>query len=296
MHGRTRTRRARSGFTLLEAVLVLIVTAILAGAVSAFLVRPVEGYRDLRRRARLIDAAENTLRRMARDVRRAVPNSVRVGAGGLALELLHVAEGTEYRSQPGSGHTLPSDWLSFAVPGDDQWNALGSFRSLVFSYGTPLPGGTRIAVYPTDAATLYTDAATGANPGAVTPAATSITILAAGDEDRVLLSAPHRFRFASPARRFYVVDEPVSYLCDPGAGLLTRYAAYAPTAAQPVNPAAPPLAAAASAVAARHVAGCVFTYQPGTPWRAGLVTLELSVAEAGEQVRLLHQIHVENAP
>jgi MSHA biogenesis protein MshO len=287
--------------TLLELVVVLIITSILASAAAVWVTRPIEGYRDLTRRARLVDAAEGALRRLARDVRRAVPNSIRVGAGGLALEMLHAADGAEYRRQPGTNpgpvpHGAPSDWLSFAAAGDAQWNALGRFRSLAFGYGVPLPAGTRIAVYPTDAASLFADAASGANPGIITPAPTGITLLDDVDEDQVQLSASHRFRFASPARRFYLVDSPVTHLCDPVSGTLTRYSAYAIAQAQPVDPAVAPLATASRALATRRVAACNFQYQPGTSQRAGLVTLQLSLSEAGEQIRLLHQIHVENAP
>jgi len=291
----------RNGVTLLELVIVLILTSITAGAVAVWITRPIEGYRDLTRRARLVDAAESALRRLARDVRRAAPNSIRVGAAGSALEMLHAWDGVEYRVQPGTNpgpvpHGTPSDWLSFAAAGDAQWNALGRFRALAFGYGVSLPAGTRIAVYPTDAATLFAEAASGANPGVITPAATGITILDDGDEDQVLLSTSHQFRFASPDRRLYVVDTPVTYLCDPIAGTLTRYWGYAIASPQPVDPAVAPLATAGHALASRHVTACDIRYLPGTSQRAGLVTLQLELSEAGEHVRLLHQVHVENVP
>ena len=47
---------------------------------------------------------------------------------------------------------------------------------------------------------------------------------------------------------------------------------------------------------ARNVTACAFTYAPGTSQRAGLVTATLTLSKAGELVRLLHQVHVENAP
>ena len=123
-----------------------------------------------------------------------------------------------------------------------------------------------------------------------------ITLLDDVDEDQVQLSASHRFRFASPARRFYLVDSPVTYLCNPASGELTRYSGYAIAQTQPVDPALAPLAAASASLATRRVAACNFQYQPGISQRAALVTLQLSLSEASEQIRLLHQIHVENAP
>ncbi|MCH7599821.1 MAG: biogenesis protein MshI [Myxococcales bacterium] len=44
------------------------------------------------------------------------------------------------------------------------------------------------------------------------------------------------------------------------------------------------------------IESCSFDYAPGTPQRAGLVTIELVVANGGERVRVLHQVHVDNSP
>src|SRR6266850_4952370 len=70
------------GVTLIEMVIVISITAIIAGAVSVFISRPVEGYADAARRAELTDIADTALRRMTRDLRTALPNSVRVDATG----------------------------------------------------------------------------------------------------------------------------------------------------------------------------------------------------------------------
>jgi MSHA biogenesis protein MshO len=295
-------RSPRSGATLVELVVVLTITSVLAGGMAVFLTKPLEAYQDLSRRAALVDAAEGALRRIARDVRRALPNSLRVAAGGTALEMLHVAEGIKYRREPGTNpgppsqdHTPASDWLGFGAGGDDHWNLLGRFQALAFSYGVPLPAGTRVVIYPTGPG-IYAEAALGTAPGTITPAGTTVTINPRGDEDQLELSAPFPFRFESPQQRLFLVDTPISYLCDGGAETLTRYAGYGIVQAQPTVPVLAPLSAAASALVSKRLAACTFTWQPGTPQRTGLLTVELSLAEDGEQIRLLHQIHVENAP
>lgn len=298
--GQAAARGRRAGATLVELVVVLVITAILAGAMGVFITRAMEGVRDVSRRATLVDVAESALRRVARDVRRALPNSIRIGGGARALEMLHAADGGRYRRRPGTNpgpvdHLAPSDWLTFAASGDAQFNLLGRFRALSFSYGTPLPAGTRLAVYTTSTA-VYADAASDANPGVITPRTTLATISPGTDEDEILLSPAFAFRFESPRQRLYVVDTPISYLCDPVGGTLTRYSAYAIEQAQPTLPTASPLSAAASGLIANRVTGCTFTYQSGSSQRAALVTLEVEVSEGGERIRLLHQIHVENVP
>lgn len=296
----SRQDRRQSGATLVEIVVVVILAGILAGGIAVFLTAPFEGYRDVNRRARLVDAAESALRRMGRDVRRALPNSVRVGAGGTALELLYAADGGRYRRQGGVNpgpvdHGAPSDWLSFAASGDSSWNLLGRFEALSFGYGTPLAAGSRLAVFPTSTL-IYTDAATSANPGLITAATNQITIADDGDEDQLQLASPQTFRFESPEQRVFVVSGPVSYLCDLATGRIDRYSAYDIVQNQPTSPAVAPLDVASSARVATSVATCSFVYRPGPPQRGGLLILELGLAEAGEQVRLLHQVHVENTP
>ncbi len=289
----------RSGFTLVELVAVMIVGGIVSASVGVFMTRPMEGYNDLARRTMLVDSADLAARRLARDVQRALPNSLRVAGGGTVLELLHTVDGVRYRAIPATNpstedHTAASDVISFF--GDTSWNVLGRFASLSFGYGTPLAAGHRLAIYTTNPALVWSDAATGANPGLVTPATTTITVANDGDEDQINLSAAHQFRFSSPGRRLYVVDEPVSYVCDAAAGTLTRYSGYAPASAQPTNPAVAPLSTATSGLVTRRVSACSFTYQPGTTQRAATVSLDLTLTADGENIRLMRQVHAGNVP
>jgi MSHA biogenesis protein MshO len=283
---------------LIELVVVIAISAVLGGLVTSFVARPLAAYSDARLRADLVDMAENASRRVARDVRAALPNSLRVSADGRGLELLHTADGGRYRDAAGTNpssedHGAASDVLAFT--GDTQWNLLGRFGHLPFSYGSPLPAGTRVAIY-TTGASVWTDAATDANPGVITPGSTSITLSDDGDEDQISLSGSHEFRFASPRQRLFVVDEPISYLCNTVAGTLVRYGGYSPAGTQPTNPAASPLATASSALVVNGVSGCEFSYDPGTATRAGLLAIAITLAKQDEQVSLFHQVHLTNAP
>mgnify|MGYP001048190736 CR=1 FL=1 len=67
-----------AGFTLIEMIIVIAITAIVGSMVAVFLRAPLESYVAQDRRARLADAADTALRRMARDIRLALPSSVRV--------------------------------------------------------------------------------------------------------------------------------------------------------------------------------------------------------------------------
>jgi MSHA biogenesis protein MshO len=291
--------RYEKGFTLIELIVVIAVTAIVASLVTSLIARSMEMYRDVSRRAELVDAAEGALRRMGRDLRRSLPNGLRVSAGADAIELLHVVDGARYRFDPGfnpstgQDHSAASDTLEFSA--DASFNVFGRLGALSFSYGNPLPAGHRIGIYTTGGG-VWTDAAAGANPGVITPASTSVTIQDDVDEDQIVLSSAFQFALQSPRRRLYLVDSPVSYICSLGAGTLTRFSAYNVSAAQPTDPSVLPLSAGAADVLANQVSGCSFAYQPGTSERAGLATLELSLANGDEQVRIFQEVHVVNVP
>ena len=68
---------AQRGFTLVEAIVVIVITGIIAAGVAVFIRAPVEGYVDSVARAELTDAADTALRRLSRDVNSALPNSLR---------------------------------------------------------------------------------------------------------------------------------------------------------------------------------------------------------------------------
>ena len=81
--------QSHRGFTLVEMIMVIVITGIIGGMVAVFLRAPVQQYMDVSRRADMTDIADTALRRVSRDLRSALPNSVSVtisvgarGAGG----------------------------------------------------------------------------------------------------------------------------------------------------------------------------------------------------------------------
>jgi MSHA biogenesis protein MshO len=49
-------------------------------------------------------------------------------------------------------------------------------------------------------------------------------------------------------------------------------------------------------VVASNVVGCQFTYASGTAQRVGMASLLLQMSSGGQQVQLLQQAHLVNAP
>lgn len=268
-------RGRRGGFTLVEAVVVIAVTGIVAAAVALFIRGPVQGYVDAARRAELTDEADTALRRMARDVRLALPNSIRVATvgGKTYLEFLQTSAGGRYRRQKAANGT--GDPLDFSAP-DASFDVLGPPITLV-------PGEqNRIVVY--NLGLPGADAYAGDNLSSATSAT--------GTPLNHIAINPFRFPLESPAHRFQVVSYPVTYECDPGAKVIRRYWNYPIAAAQPTPP-----SGGSQALAASDVTGCLITYDGSIAnVRAGLVTLGLTIGRLGESVTLYHAVHVLNLP
>lgn len=255
-------------------IAVIAITGIVAAAVASFIRRPVEGYVDAARRAELTDIADTALRRITRDLRTALPNSIRVTSVGAShyLEYLQVSGGGRYRAEPDS--TGGGDTLDF-TSADSSFEVLGPAPSVT--------GGEFLVVYNlgpgADPANAYAD-----------PPGNNRQAIAAIAGGVVTLSAPKLFPFASPGRRFQIVQHPVTYACE--AGVLRRYWGYAISAAQPTPP-----AGGSSALLATNVTDCSFSYATGgATGRTGVVSLTLEIGQSGEKVRLFQQAHVANVP
>jgi MSHA biogenesis protein MshO len=285
-------RRAESAFTLVELVVTISLTTIVVSFMAVFVSGPVGAYADQGRRAELVDVAENSLRRIARDIRAALPNSIRVTSSGsiVALELLNTVDGVRYRDRPPPGN--PASRLNFSNA-DDAFNSVGQFNGISrpFSSTTHYLSIYNVGVPGADAYELA---------NVITPPGTRIDIDAdsVADEDNIRLTPAFHFAYASPGQRVYLVDQPISYICDTAAETLTRFAGYAITADHGDRDSPGELlgAGATATIVADSVSSCGIQYSPGTSQRAGLVSLALQVANSGETVSLLHQVHVNNVP
>jgi MSHA biogenesis protein MshO len=291
-----RTATRARGFTLIELVITIAVGSVVVAFMALFIVTPMTIYTSQTRRAALVDAADSALRFIGRDLRAALPNSVRVNASGsvTALELLATADGARYQdSGPLSNPALALDFTALD----------GAFATTVPFTQLTLPWTSNayyLSIYNVDVpgADAYQMANFPNVPYVITPANTTITISAGAtaNQNLVTLSPPFQFLFGSPGQRVFLVSGPVSYLCDTTAATLTRYSGYTIAGTQPTSAAALNAAGASSALVAGNVTGCQFVWNAGTMNRNGLATLTLQITQSGESVQLLHEVNVVNAP
>lgn len=287
------------GFTLVEAIVVIAITGIISAIVAVFIAKPVEGYVQAVERAEATDVADTAMRRIARDVRLALPNSIRVSADKRSLELLLTKTGGRYLAeedmQP-SGNVLRFESGPCAsIPANCLFDVVGTLPS----GSQAIAAGDHVVVYnlgPNFAA-FGADAYAGGNRATVAGVNNATGTISLSTNPFALQSPPMK----SPSMRFQVVTTPVTYHCDVGAGgnaRLVRYWDYAISASQmsPTDVAA--AAGVRSAWLASGVQDCYFDYQSLANINSGLIGIRVTMAptSGSGSVELVHQVHVDNTP
>lgn len=304
-------RHGNRGFTLMEAILVIAITGIVAGMVAVFIPAPIDGYVDTVRRAEMADTADTALRRIGRDIRLALPNSLRVGGGGSFVEFIPVITGGRYRHDDNcfnatgcsqlrsigeviQGHVAPAMTAALAAG-----NHLAIFNQYNNANADCNAAANNFSVYCGHGVVALTGAVSAPSPW-VPPAGVNTVF-------DTFSFANTQFQPAngSPTRRFFIVAaSPVTYACDAASGTLWRISGYARQAVQPTNLAAPPLSTATEHARLAVGVACAgaglpvpFAYAGGAGERAGLLTAWVTLQDAsGESVSLMHQVHVDNTP
>lgn len=285
------TPPGQRGFTLVELIMVIVIMGVIGGIVSVFMKSPIDAYFASARRAALTDTADTTVRRMARDIQRALPNSIRT-SGAQCLEFIPTKTGARYRADD------TADGLSFDTAGDTFFKMLGSNTDFA-GVANGLPANQRIVSG--DVIVVYNLGITGANaydqtntavvngaPLSTGPASapeTAITVISSQPP------ASPTFPLASGSSRFQVVaaDElQVAYVCSGSNLYRTASTAFTPAAACPTT---------GSIIAANvNCASTAFNYSGSDLQRNALVSMVLTVTDSGESVTLQHEVHVSNTP
>ena len=279
-----RTRHNHQfGFTLVEMIVVMVITGIIGGMVAIFIKAPIQGYVDSSRRAALTDIADTAVRRMARDVRTAVPNSIRTGLCGVpCVEYLPTKDGGRYRALQTAGGA--GNVLDFGVA-DGSFDVIGSAINIATNDYIVI-GSTESSGNPPYIQTnagilrLYTSFA----GGLMTMNNTKLPVWA-----------------ELSSQRFDVVDgaqQAVTYACE--GTLITRDASGNGQAKlvkhwkYGFNPGqiAP---GGLTAILADKVSDCTIVYDV-TSQRLGLLAIQLTLTSGNESVSLYNEIHVNNVP
>ncbi|OGB33791.1 MAG: hypothetical protein A3F78_20650 [Burkholderiales bacterium RIFCSPLOWO2_12_FULL_61_40] len=291
------------GFTLVELIMVIVIMGVIGGMVAVFMRSPIDAYFASARRAELTDVADTTVRRMARDIRKALPNSLRLpttGAPSLCVEFIPTKTGGRYRVAGAAANALVFNAV------DSSFNMLGD--------NAALPADQRIVE--NDLIAIHNlgipgaDAYAQANTDRVSAAPVAVAGVGVFGTETQIATAGRAtpYPLESGSNRFHVIpaaEQVVSYVCTNvgtdanGNGTGTLYRRARAFAAPDPQPAACPLVAdipAGTPVLAQNVSTCAFVFNGNNLQRNATLQVNIDLTQSNETVGLFHEIHVNNTP
>jgi len=247
------------GFTLIELVVAIAISSIVVVFAAMFISAPLGAYETHSRRAVLVADASGAWPRMEADFRRALPNSLRARRNGtfVVIEMLPVRATARY------------------VP--------------------PFPGPLIIAgISATTAQPPYLSINPGTDVYTLTGSTVPVTSWNVGAPavagEYPVIVAPMPAAAGSPKNRVFLVDAPITYLCDEGQGTLRRYANYTaatlPTAHDTPGELAGP--GVSNELITQGLTSCDFQVPAVAANQLQTASVRLTTTRNGDSVTLLH--------
>jgi MSHA biogenesis protein MshO len=279
-------KRSQQGFTLIELILVILVLAIVSTSVTSFIRFGVQIYQDVSGRDKQISDSRFVIERLTRELRNALPNSVRVTGDGKCVEFIPILASSSYIDIP----TLPdidTDRGKLKVIHDESLDItnINNYQFVVYPlsdidvYDNSVLNKKKIFdILTYDITTLTAPIPT--PPTILTPTAT-VTI----DIDN-----QEFFTDDSPTERYFIIKDSVAY-CQGSDNTIKRYQGHSFTTTQVTVP-----AGTGVLMAERQTNSAPFSLQSPTLVRNAIVVMDFTFAYADENLRLVNEVHVANVP
>ena len=290
-----RMLKKNKGFTIIEIVVVIVISGIIGGLVVTVIGRTTASYHALDRRDKLTTSARIAIERISREVRLALPNSICIHNGTNCVTTAenrlyfiqtkdagHYQDSTGNYSGGGTRNPLaitPASASTFDVVSDNiiaaNSNEVGLFAA----------NGDWVAVYNINNTNVYT----GNNRRQIT-ALTPLNIDGTAGDDilRLTLSNNTGFPLNSPQRRFHIIENysRIIYLQGRNIFLANSTDLNNPNTIDANN----------NNLLLENVLNLTFRYASGSLQRSGLLHIDLTVEDEDEQIHIIHEAHVYNVP
>jgi MSHA biogenesis protein MshO len=272
----------QEGFTLVELVTVIVILGVLATSMTSFLRFGTQSYTDAADRDALISTARFVVERLNREVRNALPNSMRVvnGSGKQCLEFIPIARSATYLDIP-----VAPEAASNTI-------TLAPFASALVN------NSSRIAIYALNENAIYNDTdGVIASFHSLSPLHDKSDLNDGSDNVILTLSDPSNpilFDMESPTSRLYFIENPIAYCLE--SGHLYRYNSYVRSSDN-----TPILDASISnqrSLMAEYIdkSASSFSVDNATLQRNSLVQIRLAFSKNSETIVFNNEIQVPNVP
>ena len=275
------------GFTLVELIVVIMLMGILASSFMIFFKPAVDAFIDARRRADMTDAADTALRKMAQDIRRAVPNSLNVIDGTTTdgntacFQVIPTIGGGRYRTD--------IDILDTSLPALNA-DAAAPFRVQILAMQTnvPIRDGDTIVINNQNADDVY-DGASRASINAVTGTTPPALELGLATNPTTTGYVGGRFQIVASTETGTETraERALMYTCANNTLTRKTLTNFSKKSACEID----------GVLVAGNVSECTFSYNNAGATH-GLLTMQLVLrhAASGESISLGYAIHVDNTP
>ncbi|ABI40541.1 methylation site containing protein [Shewanella sp. MR-4] len=280
-----RMARSKRGFTLVEMVTVILILGILVVGVSSFIIFGTRIFVESSSVDQVLSQSRFAVERMTRELRSALPNSVRLNGNGLTyqcVEFVPIEASTTYLSMP----IAPS---AAALTGTVILNATDNIKDNQYIWIYPLTDSDVYNSARQKRAQIKTFTPLGESPNP----ANQVTLT---------FMASTRFAEASPRQRIYFGSSPVSYCFEKSSSsnelILKRYTGYGLNVSQPT-----PSSMSAGVLMAQNVANALndsadlpLILTPSSLVNNAMVHLQPRFNVNGETFQYRHQVQVINVP
>ncbi|MFV0595618.1 PilW family protein [Shewanella sp.] len=275
-----RMARSPRGFTLVEMVTVILILGILVVGVSSFIIFGTRIFVESSSVDQVLSQSRFAVERMTRELRSAVPNSVRLNGNGLTyqcVEFVPIEASTTYLAMP----IAPS---AAALMG----------TVILDDVTSKIKANQYVWIYPLTDSDVYNSARQ--------KRAQIKTVSSAANQVSLTFTANVKFSEASPRQRIYFASAPVSYCFEkaPSGNELTlkRYTGYGFNTSQPTptDMSSGVLMAQSVANELSNNADLPLILTPSSLVNNAMVHLQPRFNVNGETFQYRHQVQVINAP
>ena len=263
-------KKSTRGFTLIEMIAVIVILSILAAMGGTFVVESTKSYQLSQTRTRLVNTGRQAIERMSRQLRIALPYSVRLTNSNMCVEFMPIASGGNYIGYF-QGAILKEDY----VP--DMLNGAAAAAIIVVSpHAIDFGMAQFVSIGAMAANEIY-----GVNPA-------SQATLGSRTNTQVTLSMAKIWQRNSVNKRFYLLNAPQAFC------VVNNELRFYDN--QNATSAAVDLTSTHSLLAKNVVAAAPFALTAGAENRNTLVQFNIAFAHKAESVAFNHSVMIRNVP